>query len=126
MDLTSKRDTSAEPAQSARRKLVERAPLYLVTFPADVENDEVLRMGRSMKQSSNEFGARCRGDLFRFPLAEDANSTSALVTSAPRDGQERSRRGQGIVVGPRPDPVSVLATKLMKGTSFTQLGTMMR
>ena len=79
-----------------------------------------------MKESSNDNGTRCRVNLFRFPLAKDANSTSALVTSAPRDGQERSRRGQGIVVGPRPNPVSVLATKLMKGTSFTQLGTMMR
>ena len=46
MNLTSERDTSAEPSQSARRKLVERAPLDLVAFPADVENNEVLRMGK--------------------------------------------------------------------------------
>ena len=44
-DLTSEGDASPEPAKSARRKLVEGAPLYFVAFPTDVENDEVLKRG---------------------------------------------------------------------------------
>ena len=44
MYLTSKCDASPEPAQSARRKLVESTPLNLVTFPTDIENDKVLRI----------------------------------------------------------------------------------
>ena len=44
-NLTSEGDASPEPAKSARRKLVESAPLYFVAFPTDVENDEVLKRG---------------------------------------------------------------------------------
>ena len=42
-DLTSEGDASPEPAKSARRKLVEGAPLYFVAFPTDVENYKVLK-----------------------------------------------------------------------------------
>ena len=78
-----------------------------------------------MKESSTENGTRCRYNLFRFPLAKDTDSSSALVTPATRDGQERSRRCQGIVVGPRPDPVSVLLRSAIQETSFPKLSSMM-
>ena len=83
MDLTSKRDTSAEPAQSARRKLVERAPLYLVAFPADVENDEVLRMGRAVKKRSNEKGSRCADATFSDFLLPKTPTVPVLSSPPP-------------------------------------------